>query len=768
MSEKKPFHERIAEQLIDQLKKGTAPWQRPWHAGETFLPYNPITKKRYKGINTIQLMMQGYSDARWLTYNQAKSAGWQVRKNERATSVQYWKLSEQQDVTDSNGKPVLTRDGKRLQIEVELERPKVFFASVFNGAQIEGIPEITPAPTHIWNNIERAEKILAQSGANIRHGEQMAVYFPASDIIHLPDKVRFKTADGYYATALHELGHWTGHESRLNRDIKHPFLSEGYAKEELRAEIFSMILGQELQIGHDPSQHVAYVQSWIKIIQDDVFEVFRAASDAEKMQHYVLSLSQQQTQETTLTQETNMTVAQLETNVEAAEKTYIKVPFQEKDVVKELGARWDRKRQSWYIPAEISNHAPFAKWLAEEGAELPEVAPEQNNRVYLAVPFKEKANARRAGALWDKVAKSWYAGPDADMSQLNRYLPKNKRQHQNPAMPPQEEFAEVMRGLGLIVTSPHPVMDGQKHRVAAVGDKKGELAGFYVGHLDGHPAGYVKNNRTSQELKWKSKGYHLGEKQKETFRKDAEAKRAARIRAREQVEEAAAKRCQEKIADLRPVIAATPYLLAKQIPVVAGIYTNAKAEETYVPAYDENGKIWSIQYIRADGTKRFAKNARKEGCFHVVGGLSSLNNTPTIIIAEGYATASSISMALRVPVVAAFDSGNLTHVAKALRARFPDKQIVIAGDDDRHLKATQGFNPGRLKAEEAAKAVGGQCVFPRFSKKEIAENSKAFTDFNDLAIKSIFGVQGIEYQIGQMVEERHPLKTQQAKHIVSR
>ncbi|WP_140410188.1 zincin-like metallopeptidase domain-containing protein, partial [Escherichia coli] len=111
-----------------------------------------------------------------------------------------------------------------------------------------------------------------------------------------PQQAAFPSADRYYATALHELGHWTGHASRLDRDLAHPFGSEGYAKEELRAEIASMIMGDELGIGHDPSQHVAYVKSWIKALQDDPLEIFRAAADAEKIQGFVLGLEQQRTQ----------------------------------------------------------------------------------------------------------------------------------------------------------------------------------------------------------------------------------------------------------------------------------------------------------------------------------------------------------------------------------------------------------------------------------------------------------------------------------------
>ncbi len=176
----------------------------------------------------------------------------------------------------------------------------MFFAVVFNAEQIEGLPPMQPRPENqqTWGAIERAEKILVASGADIRHAEQnRAFYRPASDSIHLPDKGQFPSAANYYAIALHELGHWTGHASRLDRDQSHPFGSEEYAKEELRAEIASMILGDELGIGHDPEQHAAYVGLWIKALQEEPLEIFRAAADAEKIQAYVLGLEQQQVQE---------------------------------------------------------------------------------------------------------------------------------------------------------------------------------------------------------------------------------------------------------------------------------------------------------------------------------------------------------------------------------------------------------------------------------------------------------------------------------------
>jgi putative DNA primase/helicase len=132
---------------------------------------------------------------------------------------------------------------------------------------------------------------LQASGVEIRHDQaDRAFYRPATDRIHLPACDSFQSADTYYATALHELGHWTGYPSRLDRDLAHPFGSVGYAKEELRAEIASLTVGDQLGIGHDPGQHAAYVKSWVQVLKEDPKEILRASRDADKISHYVLGL----------------------------------------------------------------------------------------------------------------------------------------------------------------------------------------------------------------------------------------------------------------------------------------------------------------------------------------------------------------------------------------------------------------------------------------------------------------------------------------------
>lgn len=1068
-SKTQSFAETVAEKLIKQLREGTAPWQKPWMPGEagTCLPMNPITGNRYKGINALLLLSEGREDQRWMTYNQAAAVEAQVRKGEKGTRIQYWKFTEEQTMTDSAGKPILDARGEAVKESVKLERPRVFFATVFNAEQIDGLPPME-RKEQSWNAVDLAEQILKASGAEVLHGEHdRAFYRTSSDSIHLPDKAQFPDAESYYATALHELGHWTGHELRLNRDLVHPFGSEGYAREELRAEIASMILGDELGIGHDPEQHAAYVGSWIKALQDDPLEIFRAAAEAEKIQDYVLGIERTLVQneaaqrgrqyaqrafpmatpsqdystevemDMPLPESGNKAVAQraetwtvdrikqgsllraldqatvkqvermqgiltdmqpfdgenlfwqrhvlpevpglqqkvheaselatyrlmdaalasarlgiqvtrtsgaehdvdsakfaresepalgfilphdwngkvitqranggtattsspssdtqaswdvyaqradgvlefmktfgrerdavrlaerlalidahstinehekaaklarineervrrdpnstdedisaaremrknaifsatrndedLQRRIDAEErikqqapsvpsatdKRFLNVPFKQKDEAKALGAKWDRQQQSWYIPSGLDRSA-FAKWSTEareQNLDIPEVSARQ----YLAVPYSAREEAKAAGAEWDKVAKSWFAGPKANMAKLEQWIPENVMVQQGPAMTPRDEFAEALKSVGCVVSGEHPIMDGASHRITVEGEKFTQKSGsgFYVGHLDGHPAGYVKNNKTGADLTWKAKGYVLDPEKKARLAAAAAIKFKEREADLFQRQEQAAARVARQLEKLLPVEQPTAYMLEKGIEPDSEVRTDKDGKKTYVPAIDVNGKHWSTQYIQTDGTKRFAKESKKEGCFHVVGGLDQLAAAPAIVIGEGYATAASLKQTLGFATVSAFDSGNLAHVAQALHLKFPEKPIVIAGDDDRYLEATQGVNPGRSKAKEAASAVNGKVLLPIFapgensypaeldpvtpklfrahqkggnalSDEQIAglARMKQFTDFNDLATKSALRIEGIERQVRSAVAdivEKHRL-----------
>ncbi|MDR1519979.1 MAG: DUF5710 domain-containing protein, partial [Planctomycetota bacterium] len=456
------------------------------------------------------------------------------------------------------------------------------------------------------------------------------------------------------------------------------------------------------------------------------------------------------------------------------DKVYINVPKAEKDAAKELGARWDRNAVSWYVPSGVNPEPLTAKWPAHDPAQaaaraqaaLPAVEAERRRsgpeagetdkadkaeRVYLTVPYKEKDAAKAAGARWDGTELRWYAAPGADMEKLAKWRHED-RTVQEPAVTPREEFAAVLKEIGAVVEGEHPIMDKKPHRIEVEGDKAGERSGFYVLHGDGRPAGFCKNNRTQEEIHFAGKGYVLDAAEKKRLQNQALETLAKREAAREKAYNRTADKLQGQLRNLEPPRAPTPYLAAKGVSVHEGVF--ASGQTTCVPAYNVEGKVRSMQYIQPDGVKRFAKDSRREGCFNPVGGIYGLHKAPALVIAEGYATAASIKEALGHATVAAFDAGNLVPVAQALHRAMPDKPIIIAGDDDKHLEAAGKPNVGREKALEAAAAVGGKAVFPIFASGEREGDPRGFTDFNDLAVKSVLGKEAVKSQIGVVIEMR--------------
>ena len=192
---------------------------------------------------------------------------------------------------------------------------------------MEGLPPLEKTPEHSWTPVEKAEELLAKSGARIEHRSQSKAYYtPSTDTITLPLKEQFKDQEGYYSTALHELGHWTGHESRLDRDIHHPFGSEAYAREELRAEIAGMMLSMETGIPNlGMENHAAYVQSWIKALREDPKEIFRASADAGKIFEYVMGLDREQEQQQSKEEKETLSIGELERKISEEKEFNIKL-----------------------------------------------------------------------------------------------------------------------------------------------------------------------------------------------------------------------------------------------------------------------------------------------------------------------------------------------------------------------------------------------------------------------------------------------------------
>lgn len=296
-TEARDFRQDLTNNIVTLIESGVAPWQKPWNLDEAGaalrLPFNATTERAYRGANSLNLMAKqmelGSSDPRWCTYKQAQEQGWQVRKGEKGTTVEYWQFERDETVK----RP----DGSTEKVTVKLDNPRVFYATVFNAKQVDGIPDLQPvSPKNAWEVSAAAERVLASCGVPIHHDQaDRAFYSSLRDSIHLPPQAGFAKPEDYYEVALHEVAHSTGHSSRLNRDLTGSFGSPEYAREELRAQMCSLYLSAELGVPFNPDRHAAYQGSWIKALQEDKNEIFRAARDAEIMADYVIGLSREKT-----------------------------------------------------------------------------------------------------------------------------------------------------------------------------------------------------------------------------------------------------------------------------------------------------------------------------------------------------------------------------------------------------------------------------------------------------------------------------------------
>ena len=289
------YHRQFAEKLIEQIKEKRAPFQKPWKPGERSLPENLATGRRYRGGNSLYLSVaaqdKGYTDNRWATYRQIAAAGGHVHKGEKGTKVLFFSAQKVKQAKDEQGRPRLTESGEPVYERRETVRPYVRMYTVFNAEQTSDLPPRPPAsPEPEWKAHEQAETIIETSGVDVRHqAGDRAYYNVRTDQVVLPEPGQFPSAGNYYQTALHELGHATGHPDRLNRDtLGKKFGSPDYAREELRAEIAAMMTGERIGLGHQPQNGADYIAGWVKALEDDPREIYRAAADAEKISRYLI------------------------------------------------------------------------------------------------------------------------------------------------------------------------------------------------------------------------------------------------------------------------------------------------------------------------------------------------------------------------------------------------------------------------------------------------------------------------------------------------
>lgn len=290
------LYDEVTNRIICELEAGRFPWVQPWDshvAGGPGLPVNALTARRYSGINILLLwgaaISGGYGSQGWLTFNQARQAGGMVRKGERGTTVVY-------------ADRFIPEAEKTRAVETGQDARAVPFLkrfTVFNVAQCEGLREglvSDPVPLPEREIVPHAEELIAATGADFRIGGDKAYYAPGSDHVQVPPQPAFRDQINFYRTAFHELSHWSGHRTRLNRDQTGGFGSKPYAREELVAEISAAFICASLGI-MPTVRHADYVGSWLAVLREDNRAIFRAAGQASKAADFILACGEAERRE---------------------------------------------------------------------------------------------------------------------------------------------------------------------------------------------------------------------------------------------------------------------------------------------------------------------------------------------------------------------------------------------------------------------------------------------------------------------------------------
>jgi len=274
----------ITDQIIKELEKGKIPWKKPWGGPESE-PKNLISKKNYSGINFFLLSMLGFNEPYFMTFKQAKQLGGNVKKGEKGFPVIFWKINPEKK----------NQQGDTIHDKYAFMK----YYKVFNISQCEGIDQTKIPVIPDFEKLDFFPILEAEKVANgyigrpeIQHKKNQAYYFPAVDLINMPEKENFHGTEEYYSTLFHEMVHSTGHSKRLNRPelntVEH-FGSINYSREELVAELGAAFLCSQSGINNTLENSAAYIQSWLKKLKakDNIRWIVEASSKAQKAANYI-------------------------------------------------------------------------------------------------------------------------------------------------------------------------------------------------------------------------------------------------------------------------------------------------------------------------------------------------------------------------------------------------------------------------------------------------------------------------------------------------
>jgi antirestriction protein ArdC len=279
------IYQRVTADIMAAIEAGASTYQMPWNSTSRHgMPVNAGTSRPYQGINTLLLWCEasrrGYSSDRWATYRQWRELGAQVRKEEKSTTVMLWKpLADKGDDGDASDPSTPQRLLARA-------------FRVFNADQVDGYGTEQAASIPVNERIAHAETFFAAQPAAVWDGSDQAFYDPKADMVSMPSFDAFVSAEAYYSVLAHELTHWTGTKSRLDRDLSGRFGTEAYAMEELVAELGAAFTVGHLGLTSEPRKdHAPYIASWLRVLANDPRAILTAASKAQAAADYLINLA---------------------------------------------------------------------------------------------------------------------------------------------------------------------------------------------------------------------------------------------------------------------------------------------------------------------------------------------------------------------------------------------------------------------------------------------------------------------------------------------
>ena len=842
----------VIGKMADGFMRGVSPLER---LGQNIqmMPVAGAEGRSIHGLNRWILITENRQDPRWFTKEQAEHLGAHLRDDEIGKKLVYWSYYE-------------TKDGQRIK----RKNPQLKVFTVFNAEQFDGLP-LLPAKPEVKANIEAVREVLKNADVSFSPTDKpIAYYAPAEDVIYAPDMTQYESREARLTDVLGEV---------IRRQVliqsgmqSAPKGSQESHKETFIQSLATFIVANEFGLPYDDKKDRAYYKDWANLLLEHPTVFLAISAQAEKIAKTVIELSQFKhlTNEAIKMPEdwngqfvikalpdggvelkaccyggredflgsfddrASAEQMQWQLNVLYAtnvpvRRDYLVVPWQDRQMVRAAGAKFDPAAKAWYVPETLSDaqKEKLAQWrpkaykdrlkmMAQETA-VKAKKSKMSERIILQVPFTQRKQVKASGAQYDPDNKQWFVSIRGPLEGVKRWLPEKFKELAKPYCPegslkqrkrlyvsyedamlaksrgaiwdpkekswyapegsfekdferwttapvmadPKAEFLSALIECGFDPEKNEPVqMDGQKHRFMTTDDKPGHFSGEYKGFLDARPAGSIRNFKTGEYRTWVSQKSDHKVTAEELAELKAQAALLKEKRARELVEQ------QESVAQraLHILEAITSESTDRSLTAYEarkGLALNGKKPQVgfadkngnlVLPVTDATGKLWSLQYINEDGTKKFLKGGRKSGCFSVVYGENSrfkhLSQTETLIVCEGYATAMSVSQAVGQPVIVAFDAGNLKSVCQALNGAYPDKRILIAGDDDHHRELKGEANPGRQKAmavcEDETLAGRVSTVFPTFVADE--QDAHKWTDFNDLAQSSL-GLEAVQLQI---------------------